>query len=471
MNGTEFCGQIKEIFSDCSDFAVRESESRQGERFLVMYIINLCEKQYVTDGILRPICESGESLCAENIPRILAALPLSPCDGTSAAVDKLLSGNAVICGGADSFFAYAVDSKNESGRSISEPDGEVVVRGPRQGFVESAEANVTLIRKIIKSPKLKVISYKFGELTDTSVKIMYYDGIASSRVINTVKQRLSKIKMRSCIDSGYLEQCLQGTRHRLFSEVGNSEKPDKVAAKLLSGRVAIICDGSPVVLTAPYLFVESIQSSEDYLKNIYYAVFVRLLRLAAMLITLYLPAIYVAVMGFHNGAVPYSMHVAQLKARSNIPFDVFTELLVILIIFELIREVGVRMPKAVGDAVGIVGGLILGDAAIKAGIASETVIMIAALSAICNFMNPTYMNINVPLRFANLILAKIFGYFGIAAGFMMLITLACAEYSFGVPFMSPIAPTKDGILYDTVMIDPGKALSKAKNELSRNGGR
>lgn len=471
MNGRDFKEKIAALFTDCADFAVRESETGNGERFYVIYIINLCEKQYVTEGILKSVSISDSILDKSTVPRILAALPLSPCDDVNSATEKLLSGNAVICGGENELFAFAVDSKNESGRGISEPDSEVVIRGPRQGFVESAEANVTMIRKIIKSTSLKVVNMKFGDYTGTSVKIMYYEGIARQDIIERLMKRLSDIKLNSCLDSGYIERCLQGRSLGLFSEVGNSEKPDKVAAKILGGRIAIICDGSPVVLTVPYLFVESIQSSEDYLKNVYYASFVRMLRFLGALITLYLPAVYVAVTEFHKGALPYPMHMAQLRSRSSIPFDIFTELLIVLIIFELIREVGIRMPKAVGDAVGIVGGLILGDAAIKAGLASETVIMIAALTAICNFMNPTYMNIAVLIRFANLLLAKAFGFLGIAAGYMMIITILCSVKSFGVPFMSPFAPTRDNLFHDTLIMNPDKALSFERDELSKNGRR
>lgn len=472
MKAKKFVEEIKNRFTDCDDFAVREMIKSSGDKIYILYIINLCDKKYVTEGILKSICEHLDRIGSESIPQILSTLPLSTCSNVDTATEMLLAGNAVICSDTEnSFFAYAADAKNESGRAVMEPKSEIVIRGPRQGFVESAEANVTMIRKIIKSSDLKVINLVCGDKTSTNIKIMYYEGIARKDIITEVIRRIENVKMDSCIDSGYLEQCLQKRKYRLFSELGNSEKPDKVAAKILGGRVAIICDGSPVVLTAPYLFVESIQSSEDYLKNVYYANFVRVLRFLGMIISLYLPAVYVSALSFHKGAVPYLIYMAQMRARSNIPFDVFSELLIILIIFELIREVGLRMPRSVGDAVGIVGGLILGDAAIKAGFASETVIMIAALSAICNFMNPTYMNINVPLRFANLLLARVFGFLGIAVGVMLLLTLVCSEKSFGVPFMSPFAPFKNNLFRDGLTMDPALALSMENEELKRNGGK
>ena len=179
---------------------------------------------------------------------------------------------------------------------------------------------------------------------------------------------------------------------------------------------------------------------------------------------MFLPAIYIAVHEFHKGALPYSLYKIQMQTRTDVPFDIFTEMLVVLLVFEIVREVGVRMPKAVGDALSVVGGLILGDAAIKAGLASETVIVIAALTGICNFMNPTFMNANVLLRFVALITAKILGFFGISIVIMLLLSILCKKESFGVSYMTPFAPTNKNILYDTVIMNPYICSSNSKKE-------
>lgn len=462
--------EIQNKFSSCADFAKREAKNKAGSTFTLFYIINLCQKQYVSESIIKPLILSDIVLTKENITSQMAALPMSECTDIDTCIQKLLLGNAVVIiednkGSA----AYAIDSKNDDNRSISEPDSEVVVRGPRQGFIESAEANVTLLRKIIKSTSLKVINKTVGYDSNTSVKVMYYEGIAREDILKNVLEKIDSIKISSCIDSGYLEQFFQAKKHPFLSEVGNSEKPDKVAAKILGGRIAIICDGSPVVLTVPYLFIEGLQSSEDYLKNKFYATFSRILRMLGLIISLYLPAAYVAIIGFHKGALPYSLYKLQTQQRSDIPFGIFTEMLIILTIFELIREVGVRIPKAVGNSLSIVGGLILGDAAIKAGIASETAIMIAALTAICNYMNPTFMNIGVLVRFANLFLAKAFGFFGLSASLILICTSLCSKYSLGVPYLSPIAPINKNILNDTLTVFPKKSIKKEQDELIRYG--
>ncbi len=472
MDISLFLKQVKERFSDCGDFFFRQSENLSGNEFLIIYIGTLCDKKYVTESILKPLIVSEGEVDKNTIAARLAALPLTECENLEAGIEKVLAGNAVIAGGSgDLFFIRAIEAKSGDGRSVSEPDVEKVVRGPRQGFIENAEINVSLIRRIIKSTNLKVIERKCGDLTGTTIKILYYEGVARKDIVDAVVEKISSIKLTSCLDSGYLEHLLQNKRFNLFSEVGNSEKPDKIAAKILGGRVAIICDGSPVVLTVPYLFTESIQSAEDYLKNVYYASFVRILRFLGLLISIFLPAVYTAILGFHKGALPYSIYKAQAASRNDIPFDVFTELMIILIIFELIREVGVRMPKAVGSSLSIVGGLILGDAAIKAGIASETIIIIAALTSICNFMNPTYMNTNVLMRFINLILAKIFGFFGIAVSILFTLSALCSKKSFGVPYMSPFAPIKKNLVFDTIVSIPSKALENEQNEIKKYGKR
>ncbi len=470
MTYKELKKYLSDEFKECADFSQREAKSCGGSIFTVAYISNLCGKSYITEGVLKPLCAAKQVMSRGTLPSLLAALPLKEVKDTDSAVSLILSGNAIIFGEcAETLYLYAVDSMNEQGRSISEPDGETVIRGPHQGFVESAETNVVLLRKIIKNQKLKVINKTVGTLTKTQIKIMYLDGVARDEIIELLISKIEKINIPSCVDSGYLEQYLQDSKKTLLSCVGNSEKPDKVAGKILGGRIAIICDGSPVVLTVPYIFNESLQSTEDYCKSSFYSTFQRSLRLLGLLISLYLPSLYIAILEFHRGALPYSIFKSQSQSRRDVPFDVFVEMLVVLLAFELIREVGVRMPKAVGNAVSIVGGLILGDAAISAGLTSETVIVIAAISGICNFMTPTYMNSSVMIRFLNLIFAKIFGLFGLSASFLVMLSCLCAKKSFGVPYMASFAPANIGEIRDGVVNIPTESIKEEPDEIQPYG--
>lgn len=240
---------------------------------------------------------------------------------------KVLAGSAVIFTDIpEGVSAYAASARNDpvalGGRTGKRSGGTRSARG----LIEKAEDNVALLRKRLRTPAMKVLDTTLGKYSETSVKVLYLENVADSALVDDVLRRLSEIKLDSVMDSGYIEQFLTDGAPRLFIEVGNSEKPDKVAAKLAEGRVAIICDGSPVVLTVPYLFVESLQSAEDYLKTPYYATFVRIVRFLSMLISLYLPAFYIAVMEHHKNAVPSGIYAAMTGARRDIPFSLFESL-------------------------------------------------------------------------------------------------------------------------------------------------
>lgn len=457
--------RITELFAECADFNLRTFLCA-GKTVYLANIGNFSGRAYIADNIVRPVVLSTVGIIDDmSLPGMLYATEVFSLDSVEALKQKLLAGQAAVFadipGGVS---AYSASARNEPGRSVGEPENEVVVRGPREGFVEKVEDNVALLRKRLRTSAMKVIDLSVGEHSQTTVRIVYLKGVADEALVNEVVQRVQSIRLDAVMDSGYIEQFLtEGTQ--LFTEVGNSEKPDKVAAKLVEGRVAILCDGSPVVLTVPYLFVESLQSAEDYLKTSYYATFIRTVRFVAMLLALYLPSFYIAIMEHHKNAVPFSLYAAMTKAREHVPFSLFFELMIILLIFELIREVGIRMPGAVGDAVSIVGGLILGDAAISAGISSAPVIMVASLTAICTFILPPYMNSTVLVRFLNLFAARLFGAAGIALSLVTLIVHLCGKASFGVPYMLPFVPVRPQGLNDSIFMRPKKALKHATDEL------
>ncbi len=460
------CQKLWETFDKCGDFNLRPVLCA-GKTVYLANIGNFSGRTYITESVVKPLV--AQSTPPENedaFAGILCSSEAEKLTSFDSLVEKVLAGSAVVFTDIpDGVSAYAASARNDPSRGVGEPQNEVVVRGPREGFIEKAEDNVALLRKRLRTPNMKVLNTKVGKCSETTVKVVYLENVADAALVEDILRRINEIKLDSVMDSGYIEQFLTDGTPRLFTEVGNSEKPDKVAAKLAEGRVAIICDGSPVVLTVPYLFIESLQSAEDYLKTPYYATFVRIIRFAAMLLSLYLPAFYIAVMEHHKNAVPPGLYAAMTGARRDIPFSLFGELVVILIIFEFIREVGVRMPGAVGDAVSIVGGLILGDAAISAGISSAPVIMVAALTAICTFILPPYMNTTVLVRLANLIAARLFGVVGIAFAFTALVVHLCGKTSFGVPYLMPLSPLSLAGLNDTLLMRPKKALDNAVREL------
>ena len=457
--------RLKHIFAHDCDFALRRLTLPCKTAVYLASFTNYCDKKYISESLIKPLLRAESTA---ELPSFLCASRLAKIRDASECERELLAGNAIIFYDENGeLVLWRTDVKNGNGRSISEPEGEIVIRGPREGFVESAETNVALLRKRLKTTALTVEKMNIGTYTDTDVFLVYLDGKASDEVVSEVKRRLQKIRLPSVMDSGYLEQYLGDRKYPLFPDVGNSEKPDKVAAKLVGGRVAVICDGSPCVLTLPYFFIESMQSAEDYLKSPYYATFVRILRFIGFAVALFLPAVYVALLQFDPAAIPYSLYRTIAASRENVPFTPFSELLIILIAFEVIREVGVRMPRAVGDAVSIVAGIILGDAAIKAGIAGAPVIMVAAVSATCSFINPPYMNAMPLVRLFNLLFARVFGLFGVAFCMLLLAAVLCGKTSCGLPYLLPLSPLRTKGLSDTAVLLPDRALSHNESAVTR----
>ncbi len=458
--------ELNKTFEKCGDFNIRRVYS-SGKLFYLANLGAFSGRDYISENIVKQLVASKNSVTDnEALLGIITTSEVKEIDSVQAACTLLLGGFAVVFTDIrDGVSAYACMARNDPGRSVSEPENETVVRGPREGFTEKAEDNTALIRKRLRTANLKIINLSIGEKADTNVRVLYLDGVADTELVSDIIKRIESMTLPTVMDSGYIEQFLCGGRPKLFTEIGNSEKPDKVAAKIASGRIALICDGSPVVLTVPYLFAESLQSAEDYLKTPYYATFIRIIRFISMLVSLYLPAFYIAVMEHHKNAVPYKLYSAMLGKRSDIPFSIFGELVVILVIFEFIREVGIRMPGSVGSAVSIVGGLILGDAAISAGISSAPVIMVASLTAICTFIVPTFMNSTVLVRLINIIAARIFGVVGIAASFTLILAHLSGKTSFGVPYMLPFSVPGTGALRDGIVMNPSKAIKYSSGEM------
>jgi spore germination protein KA len=462
LTARELAKNLDERFSSCCDFALRKIRSACGEDIYIASFIVYCDKTYISEAFLKPLITAKDKY---NLMSRVAASKLMASNGIDDAISALLGGCAVIFFETENeLFIYKTDARSAINRSIAEPDGETVVRGPREGFVENAEVNVALLRKRIKTEKLCVEKFSCGDISKTDIFLVYIKGIADESSVERIKNRLSEIKLPSVVDSGYIEHSLGDSRYPLFPDVGNSEKPDKVAAKIFGGRIAVICDGSPIVLTLPYFFIEGLQSAEDYLKSPYHATFLRIIRMIGTFIAVFLPAIYIALMEFDKAALPHTLYMTVKEARNDIPFTLFTEIVVILIVFEIIREVGVRMPRAVGDAVSIVAGIILGDAAIKAGIASAPVIMVAAISATCSFIAVPMMNSLPLLRLLCLVCARIFGLFGVSLFLIAILSALAVKTSCGKPYLSPVAPLKVRGLYDTLLVIPDIALAGAEKE-------
>ncbi|MBM7649606.1 spore germination protein KA [Bacillus ectoiniformans] len=343
------------------------------------------------------------------------------------------------------------------GRSVGEPLTQNVVRGPQEGFVEQIRMNTSLIRRRIRNPHLRLESKQIGRITKTDVSIMYIEGIANPKVVNEVRERLGSIDIDAILESAYIEELIQDSTFSPFPTIFNTERPDVASAGILEGRVAILVDGTPFVLLAPVLFTQFMQSAEDYYQRSDLGL-IRMLRYITFVLALLSPSIFIAVTTFHQELIPTSLAITLTVQREGVPFPAFFEALLMEFTFEILREAGLRMPKAVGTAISIVGALVIGQAAVEAGLATAAMVIVVAITAISSFVLPAYnLAISVRgLRFGFMILAATFGLFGIAVGLFILVLHLCSLRSFGIPYLAPIAPYNNTDQQDAIFHFPLK---------------
>ena len=449
-------GNLCAEFAGMSDFCIR-SLSFGGADIFILYIIGHASKDLLNRFVIEPVSAAYlRGGAGFPIGDVITGGGFSTALDFEGAKTAVLEGNALIVfpDMPPDIFGYICAVKNDEGRANTEPETENVVRGPHDGFNESAAGNAVLLRRRIKSEKLKSEKLTLGSLTKTEVVLMYISDLVNKESLAILKRRLADIKADALIDSGSVEMYVQDGRYALYPTVGNSERPDKVAAKILEGRIAVIVDGSPVVLTVPYLFAEGFQVSEDYAKSPFFATFVRTLRFAAVMLGIFLPGLFLALTEHHMDFLPQAMADFMAETRKDMTVSLTWEIITAFLIFEILREVGLRMPKAVGSAVGVVGSLILGESAVSAGIISPFVLIIVAFSAVCNFICAPYMNPNAIFRFALILAGGFFGVYGFFALSAAALLLGAGKSSFGVPYFSPFAPLSAEGMRDFLYMSP-----------------
>ena len=364
----------------------------------------------------------------------------------------VLSGDTVLL--IDKFpKGVALSSRKWADRGVQEPSSQTVVRGPKDGFTETMRTNTALIRRRIKDPNLWLETKQIGKKTRTDVAIMYLKGVANDKTVTELKSRLNRIDIDAILESGYIEELIQDEFYTPFPTVYNTERPDTVAAGILEGRIAILVDGTPFVLLVPALLVHFFQSSEDYYQRADIATFIRMLRYLCFFLALLTPSLYVAVTTFHQEMLPTALLISLASQREGVPFPAMVEAVLMEFTFEILREAGLRMPRAIGSSISIVGALVIGQAAVEAGIVSASMVIVVSFTAICSFVTPSFgMAISIRiLRFLFMILAATFGLFGIILGLIVMVLHLNSIRSFGIPYLTPNAPfilqdQKDNIL-------------------------
>lgn len=441
---------------------------------LCVYVDSITDKELLGLEVLAPLKKlcSEKSASKTNISHLAKAITLANVKTESKITDAtsdILSGNAMIfIDGKNK--AISVDLKKFEVRAISEPPTGLAVRGPRNGFTESIKSNLSLVRRYLKSPDLKVETFEKGRYTKTSIAFMYIDGISRPEIIDKIRKKIQEIDIDGIPDSSYVSKLLNERKTSLFKQVGSTERPDVLIERMLEGRAGIIVDGSPFALTLPYLLIEDFQAAEDYYISEYRANLVRALRVVAMIFSILLPSVFVAAQLFHLQIIPLNFLLTIVNGIKEIPFSPSLEMFFVLLIFELLNETSVRMPKYVGMALAVVGALVLGETAVNAGIVSTPAILIMALSGISIYAIPELVETTSVLRFIYLIVAGSLGGYGLILITAFLIIYLCSADNYGAPYLAPYSPVllndfQDGLYMNNVigMVKRPEALG-AKNK-------
>jgi len=425
--------KIQDVFANASDLVIRQFEigSRVRIKAFIAFIDGLVDKEIIQLNLLKPLMIEMHSSNADdefnqtyalNIinQRLLTLSEVEETNYFEDAVEHIVAGStALFLEGSTT--ALIASMHGWEARNVSQPDTEVVVRGPREGFTETLRTCTSLLRRRIKNPNLKFEKMTIGKQTKTDVVIAYIKGIANDKIVEEVKRRLSRIDTDSILESGYIEQYIEDNPWSFLPTIGNSEKPDIVAAKMLEGRVAILTDGTPFVLTVPYLFIEAFQSSEDYYSRPFYASILRMLRFVAYFISVFAPALYVALTTYHQEMIPPDMLISMAAAKEGTPFPAFVEAMIMGIIYEILKEAGVRLPRPMGQAISIVGALVIGEAAVSAGLIGAPMVIVVSLTAISSYVVSSINDTVSIMRLVYVLMAGFLGLFGImiaTAGFL-----------------------------------------------------
>ncbi|WP_163538583.1 spore germination protein [Gracilibacillus sp. YIM 98692] len=441
---------LKEALKNSADIIHREFGiiKNNNTDTAIFYIDGIVDNDYINRYIIVPLMDMEQKqeknitidhLLNHLLDKVLPSSNVKVVHNLNEVIHGVLVGKTVL------FLenhqsAILVNTISYDSRPIEEPDTESTVRGSREGFNEVLNTNTSLIRRKIVNPDLVFEEKVIGKQTQTRIRIAYIDGIVNQEIVEEVRKRINQIDTDMVLESGYIEQFIEDTPSSLFPTVGNSEKSDKIAAKLLEGRVAIFCDGTPFVITVPYLFIESLQVPEDYYSRPFISSFVRLLRLLALFLTISTPGVFVSVATYHHEMVPTQLLITMAAAQERVPFPSFLETLIMITIFQLLREAGVRMPRPVGSAISIVGALVIGEAAVQAGLVGAPTVIVVALTAITGFVVSALNNTVIILRYVILFLAGGLGFYGILLGALVIVGHLCSLRSFGSPYLSPFAP-------------------------------
>ena len=442
---------LKQIFADDELIKYREFSSPVNPqyKFCAVYCNGLVDVDIINEHIIKPLMLAKELPAKTRFSEQLSAqyIQTSEISKVSSCLEIIKSvtyGDSLLLVDGVSH-GIMIDTKSFVTRSAQEPEGEKILSGPRDGFSEAIMMNLSLIRRRLRTNNLKMKFMNIGRETQTQICVAYMDSIVNKNILSELYRRLEAIDIDAVLDANYISELIRDKKWSPFRTTGITERPDVAVGKLLEGRIAIFVDGTPVVLTLPYLFIENFQSNEDYYLNFYYTTFSRMLRMLGFILAATVPAIYIAISAFHHEMLPTHLMIHIAIERANVPLPASLEAFLMLLAFDILRETGIRMPSNMGQAMSIVGALVVGQAAVQARLVAAPMIIVVAITGIASLLIPRMEGPLILARYFILILSSIVGFLGVVVGMSFLLIHILSLHSFGI---SQLTPDRDLHLQD-----------------------
>ncbi|OCT10934.1 spore gernimation protein [Paenibacillus pectinilyticus] len=430
------------LFSHAPDLVIRKLQLKTGDQAVLVYLDGLIDKSAINNNILKPLIYEIETLndiweSSTTIAKTEVATQWSYLEGC------IFDGKSILFIEGQ-LKALVLHTQGWPQRAIKEPQIESTLKGSHQGFVETSGQNIAMIRRYIPNRELRIKEYSIGARGHTSVSIMYLEDVVNPDFVVEMEDRLLQINVDAILNTGELAEYIEDHPISLFPQLIMTERPDSAAAHILQGRIVVVVDHSPSVIVAPVTFSAFFQSVDDYSNRWVIATFLRLLRYLALITTISLSAIYISIVSFHYEVLPLDLLISIGESRERVPFPPIVEALLMEISLEMLREAGLRLPGPIGQTIGVVGGIVIGQAAVQAGVVSNIMVIIVAITAISSFIIPDYdMSSSLRLlRFPMMFLAAVFGMVGIMVGLMILGAHLISMESFGISYGSPLAPMR-----------------------------
>ncbi|NRD77740.1 spore germination protein [Bacillus sp. BRMEA1] len=463
---------LREILGHSSDVTFRQFQINNSDLMAaVVFVDGLVDKTTLQEQIIKPLLHkqdivkqvwgSIDRITKDIADSVISIAEVKKVSSLDDCISEVLSGSAALL--IDGYEEVLIlGAQGGESRAIQEPISEEVVRGPRDGFNENLRTNTVLIRRRIKDPNLTIINYTVGSRSQTNLALIYIKGLTNQDLVEEVKRRIEQIDIDEVPESGYIEQLIEDNYLSPFPQIQNTERPDRVASALMEGQFALLLDGTPFALIAPVTFSMLMTSPEDYYQRWLPASLLRIMRYGSAFMALFLPSLYIALISYNHGLIPTKLVMSIIGSREDVPFPGIVEGLIMEVTLEILREAGLRLPKQIGQTVGIVGGLVIGQAAVEAGIVSPIMVIVVALTAISSFTFPQYgvgIAIRI-LRFGMMLVASVFGLYGIIMFYILIMAHLVKLKSFGVNYLSPFVPYRMKDWKDSIIRIPLKMMNR-----------